>query len=83
MLTGRASCFNEAEAIKPRNPTHTPDHLRRVPRFNEAEAIKPRNRAGISTARRVSRRCFNEAEAIKPRNLEFARKNGIKEPELQ
>ena len=38
--------FNEAEAIKPRNPTHTPDHLRRVPRFNEAEAIKPRNLPG-------------------------------------
>ena len=36
-------CFNEAEAIKPRN--HAPYSSSRLGdmRFNEAEAIKPRN----------------------------------------
>ena len=35
--------FNEAEAIKPRNPTGTTDQRGLLSRFNEAEAIKPRN----------------------------------------
>ena len=67
-------CFNEAEAIKPRNPAAHRlcgwHQLRRPSyRFNEAEAIKPRNptcELGLSTGMRISR--FNEAEAIKPRN---------------
>ena len=61
-------CFNEAEAIKPRNPPRRPGRATDTTRFNEAEAIKPRNpfseqRQGRSVVR------FNEAEAIKPRNL--------------
>ena len=38
-----AACFNEAEAIKPRNLGNRLRRLRRCGRFNEAEAIKPRN----------------------------------------
>ena len=36
-------CFNEAEAIKPRNPAMRSQFALAVSRFNEAEAIKPRN----------------------------------------
>ena len=43
-MPGAAPCFNEAEAIKPRNHSallHNP--ILPFSRFNEAEAIKPRN----------------------------------------
>ena len=70
---GTSTCFNEAEAIKPRNHRDPGQsvtaHLN--PRFNEAEAIKPRNRGMIvSPGLGSSSNCFNEAEAIKPRNLD-------------
>ena len=42
----RYPSFNEAEAIKPRNPTlsvPTKSVRATIPGFNEAEAIKPRN----------------------------------------
>ena len=35
--------FNEAEAIKPRNPDLLPVVEQNMRGFNEAEAIKPRN----------------------------------------
>ena len=67
----RVSRFNEAEAIKPRNPRRYQEG-RRGPEagsFNEAEAIKPRN-PGSALRRAWMRELsgFNEAEAIKPRN---------------
>ena len=60
--------FNEAEAIKPRNPAGSSTCRRRTMRFNEAEAIKPRNLPGTTGINGGGRRRFNEAEAIKPRN---------------
>ena len=60
--------FNEAEAIKPRNPVPLA-HMAPIPypSFNEAEAIKPRN-PGDRGPGSGEVGCFNEAEAIKPRN---------------
>ena len=43
-------CFNEAEAIKPRNPSRHPAAPAALPGFNEAEAIKPRNLKSDETA---------------------------------
>ena len=39
--------FNEAEAIKPRNPSIEASTARTCSSFNEAEAIKPRNQDGV------------------------------------
>ena len=70
-LAPRVPCFNEAEAIKPRNRPLTGN---RIPvgdfatSFNEAEAIKPRNPPCYPATPLANTARFNEAEAIKPRN---------------
>ena len=65
---GVVACFNEAEAIKPRNLTARLSCSRVWPTcFNEAEAIKPRNPGGTAGLG-DGFTSFNEAEAIKPRN---------------
>ena len=61
------SCFNEAEALKPRiHPyvLHAPAY---TPGFNEAEALKPRILPANSDWKKAGHRRFNEAEALKPR----------------
>ena len=46
MISSVSNSFNEAEAIKPRNPEQLPslsNQMALIIGFNEAEAIKPRN----------------------------------------
>ena len=61
-----STCFNEAEAWKPRMADFTKDLDEPFARFNEAEAWKPRMQNDSEEARPY-RQSFNEAEAWKPR----------------
>ena len=68
--------FNEAEAIKPRNPKVQITTAIITAGFNEAEAIKPRNLHPTCPTLHEPP-SFNEAEAIKPRNRDPVRRRGV------